>query len=86
MINEFIYSFLVFRFSKFERYFPLQALAFRGRSGSLLGAFAPAVSPVDSLSRRSLVHPLQSTKTPQSDRITFTYILYSFQCRLGFPW
>ena len=38
-----------------EWWFPLQALAFRGRSGSLLGALAPAWSPLDAYSRRSLV-------------------------------
>ena len=34
---------------KFEHWFPLEALAFRGRSGSLLGAFAPVGSPLDAL-------------------------------------
>jgi hypothetical protein len=39
----------------FERGLERKALAFRGRSGSLLGALAPVGSPLDAYSRRSLV-------------------------------
>ncbi|MEF2095926.1 hypothetical protein V3595_14750 [Bacillus sp. CFBP9009] len=49
---------------QFERRFPLQALAFRGRSGSLLGAFAPAGSPLDAF------FP-QESRTLRSNQLCF---------------
>ena len=47
IIIEFVYCF--FRFFIFGRWLERRALAFRGRSGSLLGAIAPLGSPLDAL-------------------------------------
>jgi len=53
-------------FVQFERPFPLQALAFRRRSGSHIGAFAPAGSPLDTF------FP-QESRTLRSNQLCFNF-------------